>query len=103
MAKVWIKVCNAKSEGQAKASNTTDLDGGHLSPHLISICQIFRDILKLTSIAETFISGFSEITTICGSAISNAEVWIKVCNTNFDHYRSPFTYIITTGGIKRIT
>ena len=49
--KVWIKVCNAKSEGQAKASNTTDLDGGHLSPHLISICQIFRDILKLTSIA----------------------------------------------------
>jgi hypothetical protein len=54
MAKVWIKVCNAKSEGQAKASNTTDLDGGHLSPHLISICQIFRDILKLTSIAGIY-------------------------------------------------
>ena len=44
-----IKVCNAKSKGQARTSNTTDLDAGHLSPHLISICQIFTDILKLTA------------------------------------------------------
>ena len=42
--------------------------------------QLFTDALDSTYIAETFISGFSEITTICGSAPSNAEVWIKVCD-----------------------
>ena len=32
------------------------------------------EVPNFTSIAETFISGFSEITTICGSRISNEKV-----------------------------
>ena len=51
----------------------TSLDMKRRSKH-------FMISLNLTYIAEIFISGFSEITTICGSAPSNAEVWIKVCN-----------------------
>jgi hypothetical protein len=43
-----------------------------------TISKILKGSLDFTPIAETFISGFSEITTICGSASSNAEVWIKV-------------------------
>jgi len=34
---VWIKVCNAQSEGQVRASETTDFEGGHPGAHLISI------------------------------------------------------------------
>jgi hypothetical protein len=45
---------------------------------MITISQTFRHTLHFTSIAETFISGFGEIPTICGSTPSNAEVWIKV-------------------------
>jgi hypothetical protein len=52
---------------------------------MICISQIFGDIQDFTSIAETFMSGFSEITTICGGAPSNAEVWIKVCNSHYGH------------------
>ena len=40
----------------------------------------FGRFADFSSIAETFISGLSEIITICGGAPSNAEVWIKVCN-----------------------
>ena len=40
----------------------------------------FGGMPEFTYIAETFISGLSEIITICGGAPSNAEVWIKVCN-----------------------
>jgi hypothetical protein len=29
-----------------------------------------------------FIFEFGEISTICGSKISSAEVWIKVCNSH---------------------
>ena len=50
---------------------------------MICVWQVFGDIQNLTYIADTFISGFSEITTICGSASSNAEMWIKVCNMQF--------------------
>ena len=45
-----------------------------------NISSISGDIPDFTYIAETFISGLSEIITICGGAPSNAEVWIKVCN-----------------------
>jgi hypothetical protein len=30
-------VCNAQSEGQVRASETTDFEGGHPGAHLISI------------------------------------------------------------------
>ena len=33
-------------------------------------------------IADTFIFEFGEITTIYGSRISTAKVWIKVCNVH---------------------
>ena len=36
-AKVWIKVCNPQSDGQVRASETTDFEGGHPGAHLISI------------------------------------------------------------------
>jgi len=45
---------------------------------MISRSQILRHTRDSTSIAVTFMSGFGEITSICGSAPSNAEVWIKV-------------------------
>jgi hypothetical protein len=32
---VWIKVCNTQSEGQVRASDTADLEGGHSNAHLI--------------------------------------------------------------------
>jgi hypothetical protein len=38
----------------------------------------FGGVAYFTSIADTFISGFSEITTICGSRISKEKVQIKV-------------------------
>jgi hypothetical protein len=43
MAKVWIKVCNIQSEGQVRASDTTDLEGGHSSAQRIRrVAVLFR-------------------------------------------------------------
>jgi hypothetical protein len=41
----------------------------------------FGGMSEFTSIADTLIFEFGEIATICGSRISSAEVWIKVCNS----------------------
>ena len=49
---------------------------------MICVWQVFGGVQDFTSIAETFISALSEITTIFCSAPLNAEVWIKVCNVN---------------------
>jgi hypothetical protein len=45
---------------------------------MICVWQVFGEFQKFTVIADTFIFEFGEISTICGSRISNAEVWIKV-------------------------
>jgi hypothetical protein len=52
----------------------------------------FGGMSEFTSIADTFIFEFGEIATICGSRISSAEVWIKVCNLNFQETNPDFTY-----------
>ncbi len=39
-----------------------------------TISKILKGSLDFTPIAETFISGFSEIMTICGSRNTNAKV-----------------------------
>jgi len=42
--RVCIKACNFQSEGQVRASDIADLEGGHSSAYLISICKIFMNI-----------------------------------------------------------
>jgi hypothetical protein len=43
-----------------------------------TISKILKGSLDFTPIAETFISDFSEITTIFGGRNTNGKVWIKV-------------------------
>jgi hypothetical protein len=52
----------------------------------------FGGMSEFTSIAEIFISNSCRITTICGSRISNTEVWIKVCDLNFQEADVLFRY-----------
>ena len=47
---------------------------------MICIWQVFGGVQDFTSIADTLIFEFGEITTICGRRVSSAKVWIKVCN-----------------------
>jgi len=45
-----------------------------------NISKLLANSWRFRYIADTLIFDFGEIATICGSRISSAEVWIKVCN-----------------------
>ena len=46
-----------------------------------NISKILADTFYFRYIAEIFILNFGGITSICGSLVSKAKVWIKVCNS----------------------
>jgi hypothetical protein len=51
----------------------------------------FRKIKDMKRRSKHF-GGMSEFTSIADTFISSAEVWIKVCNLNFQETNPDFTY-----------